>query len=90
MKPSTKTIQAEIKSLREMKPRVHRHTAFGDDNHAAIEVQIRVLEKGLDAGDIYDQWDMDGHLCVNALYAQEWLDYGGETPSEGWSTLVQD
>lgn len=92
MKPTQEQIQAEIEKLQEMKPKVRQHTAFGEDNHAAIEVQIRVLEQNLDEWVIFDQWDMiDDYLCANALYAREWLDGGGE-PMSGpnmWGSLVR-
>ena len=92
MKPNQEQIRAEIKKLKEMKPKVRHYTGFGDDNHAAIEVQIRVLEEILDVDDIYDRWDMDDHLCESAIEAREWLDEGGEPPSgpDGWGSLVEE
>ena len=82
-------IDAEIATLREMKPRVRRLTAFGDDNHAAIELQIFVLEERMDtdqAGDEYDDADEYSH----ATEAIQWMEGEIETaPSEGWKELVR-
>lgn len=44
MRRSDEDIQAEIDGLREIKPLVRQYSMFGDDNWAAIEAQIAVLE----------------------------------------------
>ena len=36
-------ISAEIAALVALKPKVRQRTAFGDDNHAAIDAQLAVL-----------------------------------------------
>ena len=91
-KPGPKTdeeIDAEIATLREMKPRVRHFTAFGDDNWAAVELQIFVLEERMDedqAGDEYEDADEYSH----ATEAIQWMN--GETenaPSVGWKELVR-
>lgn len=91
-KPGPKTdeeIDAEIATLREMKPRVRHFTAFGDDNWKAIELQIFVLEERMDtdqAGDEYDDADEYSH----ATEAIQWMEGEIETaPSEGWKELVR-
>jgi hypothetical protein len=40
---TTDQIQSEIQKLRDIRPRVRKTTAFGHDNHAAIDVQIEAL-----------------------------------------------
>lgn len=55
-KPTNKEIAAEAKKLDEMKPKVRRFSMFGDDNWAAIEAQIRVLEEDLDEDEIYEAY----------------------------------
>lgn len=52
-KPTPKAIAAEIAKLKALKPKVKRYTFFGDDNHAAINAQIEVLEKGMDDDAIF-------------------------------------
>jgi len=97
---SQEEINAEIAKLKEMKPTVRHFTAFHDDNHEAIDAQIRVLEKGMTEDEIYDHWDRaeaDEHARSAALDAQQWRD-GEErpdvedqdaTPSSGWEELIQ-
>ena len=40
---TTDQIQCEIQKLRDIKPRVPKITAFNQDNHAAIDIQIEAL-----------------------------------------------
>jgi hypothetical protein len=87
-------VKAEIAKLREMKPTVRHHTAFGGDNWAAIDAQIKVLEEGMDADKIWDEWpddERDMHERDSALEALAWKDgeeTEDETPSAGWQSLV--
>jgi len=92
MKPTREQVQEEIKKLKEMKPNVRHYASFGDDNHAAIEVQIRVLEQGLGSNAIYDRWDMEEYLIENALEAHYWTEQGGDPPSgpDGWGSLIDE
>lgn len=89
--PDKKAMDAEVALLKKMKPDVRHYTGFGDDNHAAIEAQILVIERGMDNDEIYDRWpderDESERSC--ALEAREWLD-GNATdgpPSEEWKPL---
>jgi hypothetical protein len=87
-------IKAEVAKLREMKPRVRHRTSFGDDNWAAIDAQIKVLEEGMDEDEIYDEWpegERDMHERDSALEALAWKngeETEDETPSAGWQSLV--
>lgn len=47
-------IEAEIAALEAIKPGVRERTFFGDDNHAAIDAQIRVLRERMDSGKLHD------------------------------------
>lgn len=96
--PTPDQIEAEIKTLREMKPRVRRRSGFGDDHHDAIDGQLSVLEEDLSEEDIYDAHDgaCDDELFYAenvkdaALEARRWLDGDEENPpSENWKELVQ-
>lgn len=85
-------IQATIAKLQEMKPNVRRTTFFGDNNHAAIDAQIWVLENEASEDEVYDEFDTD-HERDNALEAAAWLegeelDGGGLV--EGWQSLVNE
>ena len=88
-------ITGEAQLLAEMKPRVRPSNLFGDDNHAAIEVQMEVLNRKMNASEIANRWGEDGEdadddLLVAALDAHDW--YTGSSdegpPSEGWKDLV--
>lgn len=93
-------IQAEIKLLQEMKPRIRRRTILGKNNHAAIDAQIYALTVRMrfdQAGEKYgvastfeDGGDYDQYVLDAALEACDWM-RGGSTiqpPSEGWAELV--
>ena len=99
--PSKKDIKTEIKKLKELKPHVPRMTAFGEDNYAAIEAQIEVLEKDMDEDDIEGRWPINDpdneeeinnenmRLYENARDAFNWLNGEAEegSPYEGWAEL---
>lgn len=96
--PSNDEIAAEIATLTEMQPKVRWHSAFGDDNRAAIEAQINVLQNRMTDDDIYDEYedpeDPDNrHALDNALEAWAWLNGESEEglpPSADWQSLVKD
>lgn len=46
-KPTPEQIELEIARLKAVHPQVPTHSFFGDDNRAAIDAQIRVLEEGM-------------------------------------------
>lgn len=98
---SDKAIKAEIDKLKVLKPDVPQHTAFGEDNHAAIDAEILVLEKALEGeigNDEQEIWDLDEEQGwsdrerENAIEAFEWLT--GDKPMladdpDGWAGLVK-
>ena len=88
MPQTQEQVQQEIATLQEIKPRVRRRTLFGDDNHAAIDTQITVLEDGLDEETIYAEWEDNDHLLTAALEALAWRNGDCEAPSGGWRDLV--
>ncbi|HXQ38144.1 MAG TPA: hypothetical protein VN843_29335 [Anaerolineales bacterium] len=59
-------INEEIKKLREMKPKVRRFTMFGDDNHEAVDAEIRALEESATEEETYD-WEEDGDFSQHAV-----------------------
>lgn len=100
MKTPTKAqIKAEAKKLAAMKPKVRRMTAFGDDNHAAIEAQIEVLENDLSEDDIYNRANEETAAAEelwterqreNATHARQWMDgEEKESPSQSWAGLAK-
>lgn len=94
-KPTNEEVQAEIQKLRTMKPKVRRHSLFGDDNWSSIDAQLWVLEKQYGTNDIYDRYDDEGddinNVLDNALSARAWLDgEEDESPSDSWAALVDN
>ena len=84
--PTVQEVAAEIVALKEMKPYVRQHSAFGDDNHAAMDAQIDVLEKLHSYDEIYDLYKV-ANVMDAAIDAREWLDRGEGKMSESWRCL---
>ncbi len=89
-KPTDVQIKKEIETLKAMKPKVRRHSAFGDDHHEAIDAQIRVLEERMELMDIDENFE--GEVHSNAQDARSWLDgeYDEPTLSGEWQSLVKE
>lgn len=72
-------INAEIAALATLKPRVRKHTAFGDNNHAAIDAQLEVLRKRMDSDEVHDTYgdenadEFDQYTLDAALTAHDWM-----------------
>jgi hypothetical protein len=98
--PTTEQVREVVAKLKELKPRIRQFTYFGDDNRAAIQAQIDVLERGMDEDEVYDRWDdgeRDMHVRNSALSALQWYETGeiedadGENDlAEGWESLVAE
>lgn len=98
-RPDQKAIDAEIATLKAMKPTVRERSGFGDDHHAAIDAQLDVLETRMSTDDIYDHGDEEkvgeeevwaDNVRDAAIEARQWLD--GESknaPSKEWKPLVK-
>ena len=64
-KPKTrKQIDAEIAKLKEYRPKVRRYDFFGEDNWAKIDMEIRVLEGGMDEDAVHDFLDREMEIRV--------------------------
>jgi hypothetical protein len=90
-RPAPKTeaeIKAEIAALQEIKPKVRRYSAFGDDHHAAIDLQIHVLELDLDWSDIEEYAGEEYDAASETIQWRE----GSATESlvENWRPLVKE
>ena len=74
---SKEEIQNEIRALKEIRPKVRPTSMLGDDNLAALDAQVDVLENKLDDNDIYDKYDhvdSSEYVLENALDARSWRD----------------
>lgn len=95
-KPTTEEVAQEAARLRAIKPKVRQFSMFGDDNHAAIEAQLDVLESRLkDEHAIFKRYlaneGEDEHNRTAALSAWDWMQ-GVErdiTPSSEWESLFE-
>lgn len=96
MKRTREEVEAEIAKLRGMKERVRRFSAFGDDNWAAIDAQVAVLDRNMNEANIYAKWSGDDDeddgsnpIIDSALDARAWRDGEYEEPcSSGWEPLM--
>ncbi|MGE0333193.1 MAG: hypothetical protein AB7P37_21140 [Ramlibacter sp.] len=88
--PTDQQVADEIAKLREIKPRVRRYTAFGDDNHALIDAQIDVLECRFSNDDVHNMYPIGTMLLDNAIDAVDFLEGNGESlcDKDGWGGLV--
>lgn len=84
-------VRIEIEKLRAIRGRLVT-SVFGDNNNAALDAQLRVLEEGLNEIGVYKLFDTDDHEpneLEAALEAAYWLE-GGETKLyEEWEPLVR-
>ena len=71
-----------------MKPRVRHFSGFGDDHHAAIDLQILVLEERMDEHQIGDEFE-DTDDNSHAYECVQWMNGEGEAPSDNWKELVR-
>ena len=85
-------IDAEVKRLREMKPKVRHYTGFGDDNWRKIDVAIAVLVNRYDEDDISERYH-DADENSEAYSVIQWrngeeCEYG--SPADQWQDLVRE
>lgn len=88
-------INAEISALVALKPKVRERTAFGDDNHAAIDAQLAVLRERMSSDEVYDAYgdedadEFDQHTFDAALSACDWmtgmLASDEDSPAASWA-----
>jgi len=79
-------IKIEIEALKTIRPNVIPTSLFGDDNLAAIDAQIAVLEDDMDNDDIYDTYDhcdSQESILESALQARQWIDDEEDSDCEG-------
>ncbi len=86
-------VSAELSRLAKLRDIVPACSRFGDDNHAAIDAQMRVLHEGMSTADVTEEWDTDNvdpYVLSATLDAAEWLRGEGAAPSDGWLDMVGD
>lgn len=85
-----KQIEAEIKALEACKEYIPRRTAFGDDNHKNLDLQIEELRDGID--DTADEWNDYSEGEQSAIMEARYWKEGDEdeAPSSGWDNYKPD
>lgn len=85
MKPTPQQIESEISALETAKSYVPARTAFGDDNHRQIDLQIEELRDGVnDSGWDWDELSMEEQASV--IEAREWKNGTSDSsPSSTWN-----
>lgn len=88
--PTEKQIDAEIKKLKALKPKLIPQTIFGGDNIAALDAVIETLEDRGDENYVYERWEneesdeADEHVAEWARGAALWISGDEpEAPSKG-------
>lgn len=90
-------ISIEISNLKDMKSEVRQSTAFGDNNHDAIDAQVEALEDQMDEDDVWERHETAGedepfsteHERDAAIEAVAWMHGEIENPpSEDWADLI--
>jgi len=82
---------AEANRLEAIRLKVRRHTAFGEDNLAAIDAQIDTL-RGLPYDPAEDDDEEDTtHVEMAISDVEQWIaGESDESPSESWMPLVKE
>ncbi len=77
-------IEAEIKALEACKSYIPRTTAFGDNNHRNVDLQVEELRDGID--DTTDEWNDYSESEQSAIMDARYWKEGDEdeSPSSGW------
>jgi len=77
-------IKTEIAALEACKSYAPSHTAFGDDNHAKIDIQLSFLRDEIDEYEMDTDDYTDGERDA-VMEAKQWRDSDSdEAPSAGW------
>ena len=85
IKPTPVQVQDEIKALKQCLTYAPKHTAFGDDNHVAIQAQIDFLTGDLDTT-TDEFYDLSEHTRGSVDEVESWRDgtSSDPAPSTGW------
>lgn len=79
-------IKKEIEALKVVRSNVIPTSLFGDDNLAALDAQVKVLEENLNNDRIYDAYDhCDSleYILESALAARQWINDEEDPDCEG-------
>ncbi len=93
-KPTIKQVEDEVAALQKIKLTIRRFSASNDDHHAAIDMQIEVLEQGLSEDDVRDRHDDEefpDNVLDAGIEAALWMVAESEEASlvDPWKSLVK-
>mgnify|MGYP006331258897 CR=1 FL=1 len=85
-----KQIEDEIKALEACKTYIPSSTAFGDNNHRNLDLQIEELRDGID--DTAEEWNDYSEGEQSAIMEARYWKEGDEdeSPSSGWDNYKPD
>jgi hypothetical protein len=82
-------IDGEIFRLYQFLSRIPVLSAFGDNNHDGIRVQLRVLREQMTAEQLTDRYENASlYIFGAALNALDWLRGNAPAPSDGWAEML--
>lgn len=81
-------IDEELAVLKGLANEIPAQSAQGEDNHDAINAQIRVIEDDMSFEDMIVAYDDDEFILSAAIDARRWLKDDDEPVSETWLELV--
>lgn len=82
-----KEIDAQVKALKEIRPKVKPYNFFGDSNLDKLDAQVKVLEEDMISEEVFDEWpeeEGDMNIRMAADDAIAWRD--GESDEEDLAT----
>jgi hypothetical protein len=84
-KRTQEQVNVEIAALEACKSYVPRYSAFRDDNHEQLDLQIEELQHGID--DTAGEWEeLDSSEQDAVFEARDWKEGASdEAPSSGWN-----
>jgi hypothetical protein len=97
-RPTHEQVEQEVAALESLKDKVKPHTAFGDDNQKAVQLQIDVLQASLEGKNPDENYleeemglELGTHAYQSAREAVDWLNgtETEETLSEGWEPITK-
>lgn len=91
MKQTKENIAAEIQWLKDNKPNIRRRTGSGDDNHAALDACIEVLNESLSEETVFNLYGND-FVRDSALQTARWMtgdDDMAPSHKDNWGGLVK-
>lgn len=82
-------INEQVEKLKAIRPKVKPYSAFGDDNLAKLDAQVKVLEEDMDSDDVWDEWPRDEADMETRMAADDAINWRDDN-SSGEDDLAKD